>query len=521
MTEPRQEALTHRQILVVLAGLWLGMILSALDQTVLTTALPAIVGDLGGVGSLSWVVTSYIVAQTACVPVFGKLGDILGRKRVFQASVVLFLVGSVVCGTATTMAQLIGGRVIQGVGAGGIAALNWTIIGDIISPRHRGKYQGYSAAVFAVSVTLGPLMGGFLVDHLSWRWTFFVNLPLGLLSVVVTQVGLRVAFRRVGHVIDWRGAALLVAGVVCVLLVTEWGGTEHPWLSPTIVALAAVGAALLAAFVWQERRSEEPIVPPRLFHDRVVRVTVATAALGGYTQYAALVYAPLTLQIVQGVTATDSGALMLPQILAFLVASAGAGQLISRTGHYKAFPAVGLAITVAGISLFARLDPGASRTAATVALVLIGGGLGMIQQVLIVATQNAVGHRDLGTATSTVGFARFMGGALGVAVTASLLVSRLDVHLARFVGTSADELDVEELRTSPEQLDALPAAVHDGVVQAFSASLEVAYLAVIPVAVIGILVASRLEYRPLREWAHVGHGAETPEPAAAGAARLP
>jgi EmrB/QacA subfamily drug resistance transporter len=490
--------LTSRQLGLVFAGLMSGVLLAALDQTIVATALPTIVGDLGGLTHLSWVVTAYLLASTTSTPLYGKISDLYGRKTVFQAAIVIFLVGSALSGLAQSMGQLIAFRAVQGLGAGGLMALAIAIIGDVVSPRERGRYQGYIGAVFAVASVAGPLLGGFLVDHLSWRWAFYVNLPVGIAALLVTSVALDLPFRRSGHAIDYLGAALLVAGVTCMLLVTVWGGDRYAWGSPSILGLAAAGVLLLGAFAVQERRASEPVLPPRLFRDPVFRVATATLFLIGVAMFGAIVFLPLFLQVVVGASATSSGLLLLPLMAGIVTSSVVVGRVISRTGHYRWYPVAGTALMTVAMGLLATMDAGTSRTTASWYVALLGVGLGTVMPVMILAVQNAVDQRDLGTATSAATFSRSMGGSFGVAAFGAILASRLAQQLPG--------VDAEALQASPSQLRALPPAARQAVVEAVASSLHVVFLAAIPVALAAFLVVLFLRERPLRESAYIGGG---------------
>ena len=493
---------THRQILVIFSGLMLGMLLAALDQTIVATALPTIVGDLGGLNHLSWVVTAYLLTSTASTPLYGKLSDLFGRKLLFQIAIVIFLVGSVLAGLAQGMNQLIAFRAIQGIGAGGLLAMAFAIIGDVVSPRERGRYQGYMGGVFAVASVAGPLTGGFFSDHLSWRWVFYINIPLGIAALAVTSTVLRLPFRRQEHAIDYVGAALLVATVTSLLLVTVWGGTEYAWGSPTILGLGAAGVVLLAVFLAHERRVAEPILPLRLFRNRVAAVSFAASFIVGCAMFGAIVFIPLFLQVVNGASPTESGLQMVPLMLGVIISSVTSGRLISRHGRYRIYPIIGTATMTLGIWLLSHLDIHTSMPEAAAYMVVVGIGMGAVMQVLVLAVQNAVDYRDLGSATSAATFFRSMGGAFGVAVFGSIFNSRLAHNLAKVI--PGVDFDPARLRGGPEQLAMLPPELKSRVVDAFAQSLHVVFLWAIPVAFLGFLVVLLLEERPLRDAAHVG-----------------
>ena len=507
-----QTKLTHRQVLIVFSGLMLGMLLASLDQTIVSTALPTIVGDLGGLNHLSWVVTAYLLTSTASVPLFGKISDLYGRKILFQFAIAIFLVGSMISGAAPNMLTLVLARGLQGVGGGGLMSMSMIIIGDIVAPRERGRYQGYTGAVFATSSVVGPLVGGFFTDSLSWRWIFYINLPLGLIALVVTSAVLNLPFVRREHRVDYLGAGLLVAGVSALLLVTVWGGNEYPWGSPTVIGLAVIGVMLLAAFVVQEGRASEPILPLALFRNPVFRVSSGVSFLVGLSMFGSTVFLPIYFQIVTGASATESGLLVVPMVAGLMLTSISSGRIISRRGKYRVFPIAGSLITTVGLLLLSRLDVGTSRVESSLYMFVLGAGLGMLMQTLVLAVQNVVAHEQLGAATAGVTFFRSMGGAFGVAILGTILNNRLDYYVPRNVparllqqlGSPSGSV----LGRSRQVIDHLPDLARIGVIQSFADSLQVVFLVTVPLGLIAFGLTWFLQEVELREDVNVGHISE-------------
>ena len=432
MTTPPATAphVSRRELYLVFAGLMLALTLASLDQNIVSTALPRIVSDLGGLMHLSWVVTAFMVASTTTTPLYGKLSDIYGRKRLFYVAIGIFLTGSVLCGLSRTMLQLILFRALQGLGAGGLMTLAQTTIGDLIPPRERGRYQGIFGAVFAACSVAGPLLGGVITDALSWRWIFYVNLPVGAAALALIAVGLKHPNVRATHRIDYTGAALLTAATVCLLLCLSWGGTAYPWLSPVILGLLAAAVVLTGLTVWQERRAPEPILPPRLFRLRGFVIPVTVIGLQAMALFGSLVYLPLFFQLVMGRSPSHAGLLMAPLMGGVILTAVTGGRLVSRTGRYKIFPVIGLLLASASFLAIAfSAENAAGVTPLVIALIVLGAGFGFVMPIMTVALQNVVRREDLGAATSASAFLRSLGGALGVALSGAVVTARLHMLL--------------------------------------------------------------------------------------------
>ncbi|MDI5938749.1 MULTISPECIES: MDR family MFS transporter [Micromonospora] len=510
MTTQESPVLHPRQLRLLMFGLMTGMLLAALDQTIVGTALPTIVGELGGIDHYSWVVTAYLLASTASTPLYGKMADLYGRRPVFLFSIGTFLLGSLLAGLSQDMTQLIVTRGVQGLGAGGLMTLAFTIISDVVSPRERGRYQGLFGAVFGIASVAGPLVGGYFAEA-NWRWIFYLNVPLAILAIVVCYHVMRlIPFQRREHAIDWLGAALLVAGVSCLLLALSWGGNSYAWGSAVIIGLFVAGAVLGGLFLLQEARVAEPILPLRLFRSRTFALANGAGFVLGLVMFGSIIFIPLYLQIVKGASPTRSGLLMLPMMAGIIVTSVLTGRAMTRIGRYKWFPVAGSAVLLAGMLLFTRLAVDTSLWVAFGYLTVIGVGLGLSMQSLILAVQNSVGPRDLGAGTSSATFFRSLGGSFGVAILGAVLSSRLADQLAARMPAALAQLPPQQRAAvlagggnnvsinDPATILALPGPVRAAIQAAFVESLHLVFLTTGLVAVVAVLVTLALPDEKLR-----------------------
>ncbi|MGW2696859.1 MDR family MFS transporter [Streptomyces sp. NPDC001296] len=495
---PETEKQQPRSVRVVLLALMITMMLAMLDNMIVGTAMPTIVGELGGLQHLSWVVTGYTLATAASTPLWGKIGDMYGRKGAFMSSIVIFLIGSALSGMAQNMDQLIGFRAVQGLGAGGLMVGVMAIIGDLIPPRERGKYQGMMAGVMALAMIGGPLVGGTITDHWGWRWSFYINLPLGIVALVAISAVLHLPKKRAKSRIDYLGAALLTVGITSIVLVTTWGGSQYAWTSARIMELIGIGVAALVGFVFWQTKAAEPVVPLHIFRSRNFTLMSVIGFITGFVMFGATLFLPLYQQAVQGASATNSGLLLLPMLGAMLVVSMIAGRVTTNSGRYKVFPLVGSVLMITGLYLLSRMDISTTRFTSGVYMAVLGAGMGCLMQITMLVAQNSVEMKDMGVASSSTTLFRTLGSSFGVAIMGALFNNRVQDEMTKRAGALGSKITEQSAQLDAKSLEKLPAAAREAYQYAVSAGTHSAFLLGAVVAVGALAAAVFVKEVPLR-----------------------
>ncbi|MFC4561320.1 MDR family MFS transporter [Nocardiopsis mangrovi] len=497
---PTDAAALPRHFGLIFASLMTAMLLAALDQTIVSTALPTIVGELHGVKHMAWVTTAYILAATISMPVYGRLGDLLGRKSLFLGAIVVFIAGSVLAGAAQNMTVLIIGRAVQGLGGGGLMITSQAIIADLVPPRQRAKYMAPIGAVFGLASVIGPLLGGWLTDLAAWRWAFWINLSLGIVALAVSAFALRLPSKAAKATIDYMGITLMAVAVSCTVLVTMWGGTEYDWSDPIILGLVAGAISAWAAFFIVETRAAEPVIPPRLFASRIFNIsTLIGMVVIGVGMFAVIGYMPTYLQMVYGVSATESGLLLIPMVVGIIVTAIPSGQFISKTGRYKMWPVLGSSVVTVTALLMSTLGTDTPLVVVGAYFFLMGAGVGMMQQTLVLAVQNDAPGRDVGTATSSNNFFREIGATLGTAAIGAVFTHRLTEQLADRIPVAATEAVGRTESLTPAAVHALPAEIQDAVILSYQQALTPVFGYLVPVFAAGLVLAFFLPEKKLAD----------------------